>query len=357
MIASQAMDRKAVNYYHGLDTIRLICAAVVAIGHHYSNFQIFESERYNRLISSGWDILWNGPAAVIVFFIISGFVIHAPHHQGKSFSTGEFYVKRSIRIVLPSIAFMIAFVFPDIGKITEVSWKATVLWSLICELIYYFLYPLLVRFNGRMHIPLAISCVVTILIYYVYADVFVDNRNYRALGYGTFLVGFPCWLAGCWLAENLHRFGRLSALWINATRVGIFAMAVVFKLAKTQLVGLGLFTSSAFILNIFAIFATFWLGFELVRMLDRSGPAPFDRMGRATFSLYLVHPVAMRLFEGGDHGVGSLLLYLVVTGVMTYVFFLLCERPSHRLAHKLGNRLVGRAPTERQTAGTAAAGD
>ena len=78
MTASQAGERKAVNYYHGLDTIRLICAAVVAIGHHYSNFQIFESERYNRLISSGWDILWNGPAAVIVFFIISGFVIHAP---------------------------------------------------------------------------------------------------------------------------------------------------------------------------------------------------------------------------------------------------------------------------------------
>ncbi|WP_077145819.1 acyltransferase [Sphingopyxis sp. KK2] len=354
MIAAPTNDHKVVNYYHGLDTIRLICAAIVAIGHHYSNFRIFESDRYNRLISSGWDILWNGPAAVIVFFIISGLVIHAPYHRGKAFDTGEFYVKRSIRIVIPSIVFMIAFVFPDIDRITEVGWKGTVLWSLICELIYYFLYPFLVRFNGRMHIPLAISCVVTLLIYYFYTDVFVENRNYRAFGYGTFLVGFPCWLAGCWLAENLHRFRRISDLRMNLMRVGIFALAVVFKLAKTQLVSLGIFTSAAFLLNIYAIFATIWLGFELMQMLDRTKPAMFDRMGLATFSLYLVHPVAMRWFDGGDHGILSLLLYFVVTAIMTYIFYLLCERPSHRLAHKLGNRLVGRAPTARRSASAGA---
>ena len=46
-------------------------------------------------------VLFNGHLAVVVFFLLSGYVIHLPHARGKTLRPVEFWVRRLLRILLP----------------------------------------------------------------------------------------------------------------------------------------------------------------------------------------------------------------------------------------------------------------
>lgn len=91
----------------GVDAIRFICAAIVVMGHFNVFPASFDGRDFGRMVEisvSLTKILWNGPAAVIVFFIISGFCIHYPQFRKGSdgLDIGSFYLKRFMRIGIPA---------------------------------------------------------------------------------------------------------------------------------------------------------------------------------------------------------------------------------------------------------------
>src|SRR5258708_14984715 len=146
---------------------------------------------------------FNGPAAVIVFFVISGFCIHFPNRNGLEVRSWKlYYARRYLRTLIPMAA-ALALAVPlkvPFGLFTD-----SVLWSLLCEEIYYFLYPALLHLRDRMgwrHL-MALAWVLSVL---------VLLTNPRAVIYPAFgwrlnwVLGLPCWLLGCRLAERFEGF-------------------------------------------------------------------------------------------------------------------------------------------------------
>ena len=66
----------------GLDSIRAICAFWVVMGHIGAPPLLEGLDEANpiaKVVAGIYGNLWSGPAAVIVFFVISGFCIHYPY--------------------------------------------------------------------------------------------------------------------------------------------------------------------------------------------------------------------------------------------------------------------------------------
>ncbi len=135
----------------GLDTIRAICALWVVIGHFGGPPLLAgmdDSSFVGRLLKAVHNNFYNGPAAVIVFFVISGFCIHFPQATNLTLkSYAAYFARRFIRIVIPMLAAI------GVSKMIGVEipvFHDSILWSLICEIVYYAIYPflLLLRRQG-----------------------------------------------------------------------------------------------------------------------------------------------------------------------------------------------------------------
>lgn len=88
----------------GLDSIRFIAALWVFFSHGgVPRIELYldKFNPYERLLIGVYNNLWSGPAAVIVFFVISGFVIHYPNLATDQLNLKAYFIRRYIRIVVP----------------------------------------------------------------------------------------------------------------------------------------------------------------------------------------------------------------------------------------------------------------
>jgi peptidoglycan/LPS O-acetylase OafA/YrhL len=352
MASSPALSTDAVRHIHGLDSIRFICAAVVAVG-HFSLVLDFTplglSENVSKILNGIFGLPWNGPAAVIVFFVISGFVIHLPRTNGVHIPVAEYYARRLIRIILPTAAFVILHLF-YLGPPPHGDWNKTILWSVICELIYYLIYPLLLASGIRIQHWLLLSCVGFAILIGVYWETLLVDLNYPVFGYaGTWIAGFPAWLAGCWLAENWRRFAvsRTSTIWL--LRAIAIAIPAALQMLRFQVPALAPWNSYAITLTLYVPFIVYWLGKEIRHHQDRQTAPRLDVLGVATFSIYLVHWFVVESIPAADRGAAMMIVYLVGVAVASWLFYILIERPSHQMARTIGRKFSRRET--RQAAG------
>src|SRR5229473_962436 len=126
---------------NGLDSIRFILACWVAIG-HIGLFPLLEgidtASRLGWFLKGLYEATVNGPAAVIVFFVISGFCIHFPFRNGDFPRLARYYPRRYFRILAPLTA---AISFNALLKVNMPLLGRSILWSIVCEEIYYLIYP------------------------------------------------------------------------------------------------------------------------------------------------------------------------------------------------------------------------
>ncbi|MBO0933193.1 acyltransferase family protein [Fibrella aquatilis] len=333
----------------GIDTIRFVCALIVVLGHFGFPKPDLVASASNPIlfaINGFIDNAFNGPAAVIVFFIISGFCIHYPFVGCKSVPLYPYYSRRIIRICLPALIAM--------GVYSLVGLKLTVphygvFWSVICELIYYLLYPLLLQVRnklswGKLILP---SFVVYFMVCFTNLDqIAAAQNNYIDLGALTWIIGLPCWLLGCWLAENYQLFSYTATSQIWILRAGIFFASVFLQVIKFHVHSP--FASNIFTLNAFAFPVCWWLGLEIIYFKERIPSPILERAGRWSYSLYIIHQTipAMITLLGVAwlQGAGLKIVQLVVALAVSYVFFLVVEKPSHKLA-KYVSRAVRRSST------------
>src|SRR5579872_2703578 len=193
------MERRDIK---GLDTLRFVAATVVALSHGAA-FPLHDwlgtGADWTRLITGAYDVSFDGVAAVIVFFVISGFCIHYAPATGAPFRTLPFWTRRGIRILIPlggAVALSMALGAAATGALE------VVLWSVYCELIYYALYPLLrlaFREFGLRRVLVVSSAISAAMIL----------LNWKTPFYWTFspaltwLLAAPAWLLGCLLAERV----------------------------------------------------------------------------------------------------------------------------------------------------------
>src|SRR5580700_4584855 len=114
----------------GLDSLRFVLASWVLLGHvGYLPFEVPRRGAWILLRGLLTNFV-SGPAAVIAFFVISGFCIHYPNRHATKLRVLPFYVRREVRILPPVIVAVI--VGPYVGCVLKSLHEST-LWSLICE--------------------------------------------------------------------------------------------------------------------------------------------------------------------------------------------------------------------------------
>lgn len=333
------------NRVSGLDSIRFLCAIIVMLGHFgLSDHRISGASQQgiHALAVVVMNCLFNGPAAVIVFFVISGFCIHFPFRGTKKLSVSQFYARRSIRLVLPAL---VSFLFLRyvLGSVT--SPQDTVLWSIICEGIYYLIYPALLylrrKTNWPMLIAISLICAFALMATHLNA-LRLANNEYVALRSATWIIGLPCWLLGCWLAEIYQSFPLVSPIAMWSMRAAVFASSVALRIAMFHVHSP--LASNCFTLDIFAFAICAWLGFEIVYTSEHKAFEATESLGKWSYSLYLVHP----LVPASISAIGLLallsgpfyhLLLIAITLSASFGFYLLIEKPSHLLAVSVGRSL------------------
>jgi peptidoglycan/LPS O-acetylase OafA/YrhL len=326
--------------YFILDALRFFLALWVTMG-HFGVFPLFAgldtATGFGRLLQHGWSSLVWGVPAVIGFFVISGFCIHLPFRRDGPFPVGRYYARRYIRILVPvAAALLIARLLGDRHPIIgphSILWNS-VLWSLACEEIYYAAYPL-ARFV-RNRSSWGMLLVPTFLVGAILAALRPEALDGTALGTveGAVIL-FPVWLLGCVLAEQSDHLTTLESPWVIwrwrfLAWFGSWICELLHFKGKISLTELMLW---------FGILAYFWIKKELAYSKLHHPWAPLASAGLWSYSLYLMHPQAMALLRKLRFpSLGYILdwcLSMVFILAIAYGFYLLVERPSHRLARSI----------------------
>src|ERR1700744_5040245 len=330
------------NRYDIIDPLRFILASWVAIG-HLGHFPIFGKQlvgasgaihSIDRFVPS---LIWGLPA-VMAFFVISGFCIHMPFKQPGDIPILRFYLRRYIRVLAPVMVTVVLMtqLFPEMHMLGSESilWKS-MLWSLVCEEIYYAVYPALraIRFKVGW-LPIM---VVTIATSIALSALFHRAGEWSDIGpIVTALILFPVWISGCILAEKAQALKSLERAWVIwSWRLGAWFTMWVSEFLLFHM-GISKVVSMMYVGGV----AYFWIRAEIAYHKNRAASRLLVAAGAFSYSLYLVHPGVLeavkRYVPAVDVLTRSGWLFTVVSMLaFAYVFYLLVEAPSHRLAKRV----------------------
>jgi peptidoglycan/LPS O-acetylase OafA/YrhL len=299
--------------------------------------------------------------------MISGYVISKSIRINEDFNLRKFFIRRFYRLY-PLFWFSLIL---GLGVIWYLNgWKTDLslivanvtmmpaffqeefviglYWSLETELIFYLLIGLFFA-AGVLHKPLFLHLFTAVL----YLSFFLFNiwgendllyAHWRATPYhlGLMMLG---------ILFRYEMDGDISEVRILGVRLSsraflfsqlILVLAIpVFMLIRSIFLGLDEYSSDAiaYLAGIFLFIsgAYFW----------KKPPSFMVLMGTVSYSLYLLHPVAMHFVGqlvkwfpvlGGGH----LMLYLVATGALTillaYLSYTWIERPYNQMGHKIALR-------------------
>jgi peptidoglycan/LPS O-acetylase OafA/YrhL len=331
-----------MNRIRGLDSIRAVLALWVATNHVIKPplpAVIDTAGGIGRYLKVAYDLTMNGQAAVIGFFVISGFCVHLPYRRTGPENLLAYFLRRHIRVGIPFVIVLVLTRFlPD----REATLERGIFWSVYAELIYYTLYPLIYRLSRRA------GWTTLIVGSFVIAPVVLfaghPGGNYHAVGDSlAWILGLPCWLMGCKLAENFDRphpvVGRVE-IW--SWRVGVWAASVFcyFLRFHTPI-------EHSYSLNFFAILVYFWIDHEIRYYAAVAPPRLCEWAGGWSYSLYLTHFFGAVLYSTYAPAFSSSYIDWAIKCVFVlgtaYGFSLAVERPSHSLARRLARRATAKA--------------
>ncbi|HXD60384.1 MAG TPA: acyltransferase [Lacisediminihabitans sp.] len=375
-----------------LDGLRGL-AAVIVLAHHLSMTipaisNAYDSSSNLAPFSLAWwfvggpaKTLVAGPEFVLVFFVLSGFVLTlSPLSRAKREDNGDatarydwaaYYPRRIVRLGIPVVASMVlAYIViavpphPTVGGagswltrqahpnislsnlVTETLLIADPqrpsvnppLWSLTWELWFSLLLPLAVviaLWSRRAPVLWGLFFCGASLVGYIHHE--------------TAAMYLPAFALGALLGVNAHRIHgavarathtkRLTAIWIGLVIAGP-ALSTSYWMLRPLLSGptadaaLALRVPGAAIMVATVAFCP-----AASRIFESRGLA---WLGKISFSLYLVHsPVVVcfgLLFVGSPWWIGAV-LSLATTLVLTLMMYSLVEKPSIELASRTGRRV------------------
>jgi len=344
---SKAQAKERLPHYPILDALRFVLALWVAIG-HYEVFPLFAwmdaSTSVGRFITHAWNSVVFGTPAVIVFFVISGFCIHLPFRGERKMEIGRYYLRRYTRILIPVVGALCVYRLSGQHLILlgedSILWHSP-LWSLLCEEIYYAAYPALRwlrnRFGWRMVLAIAFPTSVGV------AATHVHSLTWHTFGpVGTAVILLPVWLLGCVLAE------QSEALAAESSRTQIWGWRMVAWLGCwiSEILHFKGHMPYTQTMLWFGVLSYWWVRKEIAYGKTRLPNRYLVAAGAWSYSLYLVHHEGTMLFErlplsNWGH-VPTWLGAMSCSLMVSYIFYLLIERPSHRLARKV--QLSSRKP-------------
>lgn len=337
-VVTSEKNKSHAKWFAGINSIRFILALIVFLSHCPDPFVKYMGESKYLIVRDAGAVLgisFLGIAAVMAFFIISGFVIHYPNKDGIA-NIQQFYIRRGMRVLLPLLVITIA-------GIPFGSPEKVIVWSLYCELIYYAIYPVLacikkISWDTKIKIAFAIAIIIVCL----YGDdvrslIWHKNINYNGdfiqFGIGlNWLVGLPIWLLGVALAEKINDLNKPVArakIWFY--RIFIFVLSVIFSGMRFHF-----FVSCSVSMLIMAFPILKWIELEICYYKLNKTVSWLEKCGRFSYSLYLCHPLVVALLLTiTPLNNYSYFFYIATVILMSYVFYLVLEKPAHLLAKKI----------------------
>jgi peptidoglycan/LPS O-acetylase OafA/YrhL len=327
-------------YFPVLDALRFVLALWVAIG-HFGPFPLFAgvdtSTAFGRLVTHAWSSVFFGTPAVIVFFVISGFCIHLPYRSDATLAIGRYYLRRYTRILIPVAGALVVYRLCGLklqfwGE-HAILWQG-VLWSLLCEEIYYAMYPLLrvirKKIGWRIMLPVAFAGGALIAARHWHGESWHDFGPI-----GTAMILLPVWLLGCLLAEQSDALPVLS----SRSRIWMWRLLIWLACWVCEMLHFKGHIHSAQTMIWFGVLAYFWVKNEIRYSRHQSPNRYLVAAGAWSYSLYLIHATAQDIFlKLPIPNLGYLLNWIGAMAfclAMSYIFYLLVELPSHRLARKI----------------------
>lgn len=337
----------------GLDSIRFFAVVWVVFSHCGAPPLTEGIDRENMLallVQGVYGNLFAGVPAVIVFFVISGFCIHHPFRQAGTFELLPYLLRRYVRIGLPLVAAIL--VSRPLG-VRLTLFQNSVLWSLLAELIYYSIYPVLRLLVPRVGWKLLVGA--SLALAFGVVAFFPTAKDYSPFGPPlAAVVALPCWLLGCLLAE---REGTVAVPSTESTARRLWTWRLVVWALSWLCSALRFHSPVGYpwTLNLFAFAVFFWLRAEIAVTGHWQRSRLLEWAGTWSYSVYLVHLIAEAAHSRmpwPDFGfnLNWLVKMLFIFG-SSYAFYRVFEKPGHHLARKLA-RMSGKK--RQATAGAAA---
>jgi peptidoglycan/LPS O-acetylase OafA/YrhL len=361
-----------------LDGLRGVAAVVVVLHHCLLTIPAFAAPYFGQtapasvawFVYSPLHLVWAGGEAVFVFFILSGFVLTLPVIRRTKFSYASYYPSRFVRLYLPALvsllaALVIALLIPRVLRVGESAWMAahvepltpltiahdavlilgahflnSPLWSLQWEVLFSLLLPVYVFVAVRFRRLWWLTSLLVLLWVGLTFAVGIPKLAYLPMFFlGSILATQLDQLRA--VASKIYELPRNALIWWS-----LFAAAVIgvtaFWWASPHLTGGALQATevvvviSCWLVVVLAIVwksASVFLNSRIVQWL-----------GRVSFSLYLTHePVVVsvaQLLPTSDAWLTPFIAIPIAFGAAA-VFYVVVERPSHRLA-KWVSRKAGR---------------
>ena len=364
-------NRSARPRYDQLDSVRGI-AALAVVFHHFilMVFDGIAGRRFQPFLRVT-EPFWNGRAAVVVFFVLSGFVLFLPYQQLRTVRYIPFILRRTCRIYLPYLAALVvavagAYFLHDqiVGRtywsrltwVGPIDWKQfirhigvfgkfnagqfnTAFWSLIIEMKASVVFPavaiLFQRLSPKVGIVVAVAITAAIQMLHIGALQFA-----------------PCFMAGILLARWMPTIVGFCATHGVATNIMRVAAICAFYVPEFRYGGpTGIAKPNSNLLDVvYTLGATVVIFLaiddQLIRKTLQHRWLTF--LGKISFSLYLFHgTVLFTMFALFDKHL-SLVLIAVCYLLIAFGISILANRFIEEPCMSLG-RIISRWAEDRLT--------
>ncbi|MGG7464754.1 acyltransferase family protein [Plantibacter sp. YIM 135347] len=356
-----------------MDGLRGLAAVIVLASHVMLTVPSLAAVLYTAGVATGLNafetaiaysplhVFWAGQEAVVVFFVLSGLVLTLPVLKRPGFAWARYYPKRLVRLYVPvfaAVAFGVLLVVlvpradpgglgawienrptspsftgivRDLTLVAGPSRLISPLWSLQWEVIFSLLLPVYVWIATRWKAGVAIKVVLLLALVALGITLRVSA-----------LIYLPMFACGTLLAVHLETVRRVTARMRNHAWVwsGLLALALA-----TSHWTLAPFISSRF-LDYSVLLAFIGCAWLVIASMFADGFRRFlesrvlQWLGLISFSLYLTHEpivIAITFLSGPGQAWLVALVGIPVALIIAWLFYLLVERPSHRLAQWVGN--------------------
>lgn len=345
--------------YESLDSIRGIAALAVVFSHMFIVFPAFYSalslQQNNQLIVdllafTPLHLLWSGHEAVVLFFILSGFVLSLPYLNNRKLIYTNYIVQRVFRIYIPYIVIILfsiilqSFLYTPGGIAGLSKWfnwmwmlplspglfshflfmsgelthnYNTASWSLVHEMRISLIFPFIVLLIRRKNLLFDLGLLALVFAGRYALPTDLPYKINDTFYYALFFV------IGAVLAKHREALGILFLKTGTYFKISLFAIALLLynwhwnfgmvlpadsplhQLFADRIIGDIAIGIGACIFFLFAIHSA-WTEKILTHRIPMF-------LGKVSYSLYLVHPVViLALFYSLHAWVHPLLIFAMV---------------------------------------------
>ena len=363
-----------------LDSLRGFMALIVVFHHIYLSLPDYLVSGWGKVIKlTPLRIFVAGHSSVLVFFVMSGFVLTLPLIKGRPLDVPTFLLKRFLRLYPPLAAsiFIAAVAFALAGPepvetasnwINE-NWKMELtpsvlighlfvigrdqdinlnspLWSLIFELRIGAVFPILIIAVARLrNWALLLSGILleamNIILPLTGDEQVIYISSHTVLGSLLITVRYASFfIAGMAMAFSIDRWtsflgslSRLKRLALLAVCLMLFAFPSTSAHFSDWFIGIGA-------VGLVALTIKFGDKFKMMQW------PPMIWLGRVSCSLYLIHlPLLLFILHSFSDQIGfgnSLIIFCVVLLPASELMYLAVELPSIKFGKKLSEKLYSR---------------